>query len=289
MEHDSRQPRRQAGFSLGEMLVVVIVGSLVLTAIVTIYGRANQAADAVLQKMGSPALTSEVLQLMAEDFRRMMGAEDVTFQMRNGFDNGFVRAEMILRRTFHDGEKKEQTLEEITWRAGYDHGGPSPGLILYRSYEGVAPEDKLLDENREDWEESYPFVPICRGLTFFQIQAYKGEDLVEQWPASAPPTGLKITLSFAEPYETVQGTLDVADGLKVSRTIAIDPVRNIKFKLAATRDVNEPGAPEEQASEDAEMRESENAGRVQDARSNRGPTSGQRGTNEQGSTPIRRR
>lgn len=285
MEHFRRQPGWRRGFSLGEMIVVVIVGSLVLTAIATIYGRANRAAEAVLEKVQSPALAAEVLQLIAEDLRPVMGTEDVTLQIRNGFDNGFVRAEMVLRRTFRDGENEEQILEEITWRAAYDHGGQTPGLILYRSYEGVAPEDKLLDENRENWERNYPFVPICRGLTFFQIQAYKGEDLVEQWPPSAPPTGVKITLSFAEPYETVRGTADVEEELKVSRTIAIDPTRDIKFKLASVPDANEPGASKEQPSEDGGAAE-----RMGDGRSG-ASTSGERRTDEPASRsrPIRRR
>ena len=135
----------------------------------------------------------------------------MTVQVRNGFDNGFVRAELVLRRTFHDNENKEQVLEEITWRAGYDHEGDTPGLVVYRSREGMAREDKLLEDQRQDWEKNYPFVPICRGVTFFQIQACKGDELLDQWPASAPPPGVKVTISFAEPYETVRGTRDVLD------------------------------------------------------------------------------
>ena len=238
--------RRQSGFSLGELLAVVIIGSMILTAILTIYGRANQAADAVLRKIDSPSWASEVLQLIAEDLGRMVSAEDAIIQIRNWSDNGFQRAELVLRRTYHDNENKEQTLEEITWRAGYDHGGNTPGLVLYRSYEGVAREDKLLDDNREDWEKGYPFVPICRGVTFFQIQACKGEDLIDQWPPSPPPPGVKITISFGAPHEMVRGGFDVADREKISRTVAIDPTRAIKFTLPAGQDANgvaDPNAP----------------------------------------------
>jgi len=213
------------------MLATVIIGGMILTAILGVYARANRAADAVLRKIESPSLAAEVLQLISEDIDRTLGAEDVIVQIRNGFDNGFVRAELVLRRMFHDKENKEQVLEEIIWRAGYDHQGDTPGLIIYRSREGMGREDKLLEDQRADWEKNYPFVPICRGVTFFQIQAYKGEELVDQWPPSVPPAGVKVTISFAEPYETVRGTRDVPDEQKIGRTFVIDAMRKIKFSM----------------------------------------------------------
>ncbi len=230
--------RRQAGFSLGELLAVVIIGSMILVAILTIYGRATQAADAVLRKIDAPAWTSEVLQLIAEDLGRALGADDVTVQIRNGSDNGFQRAELVVRRTYHDSENKEQTLDQITWRAGYDHEGRTPGLVIYRSYEGVAQEDKLLDDNRDEVEKFSPFVPVCRGVTFFQIQACKGADLIDQWPASPPPSGVKVTISFGTPHDMVRGGFDVDEQDKISRTVVIDPMRKIAFAMAGRADAN---------------------------------------------------
>lgn len=243
MGHTGRPRSHQAGFSLGEMLAVVIVGSLILVAILTVYQRANQAAEGVLQKIDSPAWAREVMQLIARDLDRVLGTEDVTMQIRNGMDNGFQRAELVLRRTYHDSENKEQTLEEITWRAGYDYDGTTKGLALYRSHEGVAQEDRLLDDNREDVEKASPFVPICRGMTFFKIQACKGEELLDQWPMSAPPTGVKITISFGEPHEMVRGGFDVADQDKIVRTVAIDLTRKVQFASAAGMDPNAPADP----------------------------------------------
>jgi len=263
------QWRHQSGFSLGELLAVVIIGSMILTAILTIYGRANQAADAVLRKIDSPSWASEVLHLIAKDLGRTLSEENVTLQIRNGTDNGFQRAELVLRRTYHDNDNKEQTLEEITWRAGYDHAGQTPGLVIYRSYEGVAREDKLLDDNREDVEKSYPFVPICRGVTFFRMEACKGEDLVDQWPMSPPPPGVKITISFAEPHDTVRGGYDVADRDKVSRTVAIDLTRKIQFAAAAGQDAN--GVPDPNAPADDTGKKPSATGKTP----NRQPASGQ--------------
>ncbi len=232
--------RQPSGFSLGEMLVTVVIGGMVLTAILSVYSRANHAAEAVLQRVEGPSLASEVLQLIADDVSAVLGADDVTVQIRNGFDSGFARSDLVLRRVFHDKENKEQVLDEITWRAAYDREGAAPGLILYRSREGMGLEDKLLEDQREDWEKNYPFVPICRGVTFFQIRAYKGDELVDQWPASAPPTGILVTISFAEPFEAVRGNLDVPDGQKISRTLAINAMRKIKFATESSGDANEP-------------------------------------------------
>jgi prepilin-type N-terminal cleavage/methylation domain-containing protein len=224
---------RRAGFSLAEMIVALVLGALVLVTVLGIYGQANRAVSATLRKVESPSLAAEVLQLIGEDLAHALGGEDVTLRIRNGFDHGFPRAELVLRRTFHDSANREQTLEEITWRAAYDSEGEVPGLVLYRSYSGVAPEDKLLDSQREIWEKNYPFVPLCRGLTFFRVEACKGENFVEQWATPAPPPGVRVALSFAEPYETVRGTWDVPDVEKVSRTMVVDAIRMIKFNTAA--------------------------------------------------------
>jgi len=277
--------RHQRGFSLGEMLATVIIGGMVLTAILSIYARANHAAGAVLTRIESPALASEVLQLMARDLDRTLGADDVVVQIRNGFDNGFARAELVLRRVYHDQENKEQVLEEITWRAGYDSGGNTPGLILYRSREGTGQEDRLLEGQREAWEKNYPFVPICRGLTFFRVQAYKGDELVDAWPMSAAPAGVLVTIAFAEPYVTVRDTLDVRDQDKIARTVAINTMRKIKFEMNVAGDANQPSEDAGTSEvESASGDESRDAGRTRAIQAIRRSV-----TNGRTSTPTRQR
>ncbi len=238
MKTKSRQ-RFCPGYSLGEMLAALIIGSMILTAVLSIYGRANQASEAVARKIDSPALATEVLQLMAEDLDRMIGTSNATMEIQNGFDNGYPRAQMILRRTFYDAQNQEQTLDEITWRAGYDYEGGVPGLVIYRSYSGIAQEDKLLDSRRESWESNYPFIPICRGVTFFRIEVTNGDRTTDSWSGSALPPGVKIALSFAQPYETVRGTLEVDDTQKINRTVAVDKTRTIRFTVATESDQND--------------------------------------------------
>ncbi len=231
MKTAARQQRSLRGYTLAEMIAVMVIAAMVLTAILGVYGRANRAAEAVLTKIETPVLAAEVLQLMARDLDRIMGADDVSIQVKNGYDNGFITAQLILRRTVEDAQKQKQLLEEIIWRAGYDYDSAVPGLVIYRSYGGIGLEDELLDQKREELESQSPLIPICRGVTFFRIEIPKGEGVLDQWSDPALPTGVKVTLSFADPYETVRGTQDVLEHEKTSRTIAIDRTRTISFKL----------------------------------------------------------
>ncbi len=226
------------------MIVALVIGAMVLTAILTVYIRANRAAEAVLGRVESPVLATEVLQLLAEDLDRVLNSpEGVTIQIRNGFENSFARAQLVIRRTMRDNKNQEKVFEEITWRAGYDYDGSSPGLVIYRGHEGIDVEDKLLDPKREAWESNYPLVPLCRGVTFFQLEVPKGDEFVDQWADAVLPPGVKVTISFAKPHETVGGTWEVYDEEKISRTIAIDKMRKIKFVMTgAAGDANDPNA-----------------------------------------------
>lgn len=233
MKTTARQRRFHPGYSLGEMLAALVIGSLVLVSVLSIYGRANQASEAVARKIDSPALALEVLQLIAEDLDRLVGGANATIEIKNGLDNGFARAQLVLRRTFYDTQNQEQAFDEIIWRAGYDYESGVPGLVIYRSYSGLASEDKLLDSKRDTWEKNYPFVPICRGVTFFSIEVTNGERTSDTWSGPSLPPGVKVSLSFSRPYETVRGTLDVDESQKTSRTIAIDRTRTLRFAVPA--------------------------------------------------------
>jgi hypothetical protein len=46
-----------------------------------------------------------------------------------------------------------------------------------------------------------------------------GEELIEKWNG-APPRGIIVTISFAEPYKRADGAFDVPEEEKYIRTIA---------------------------------------------------------------------
>ena len=224
----------RAGFSLAEVLAALTIGAMVLTVVLGIYSRAEHSAAAITRKLDSSRRPFEILQLIAEDLDGIVAAaSDTKITIENKFENGFPTARMIILKTYHDSRNTEQTFEEIVWQTSYDFESDTDGLVLYRSYGGIAPEDKLLDEMREDWEKSYSFVPICSGVTCFKIQVPQGERLQDEWAGDSLPKGIVTTISFAEPFKTVRGTMDVPDEEKITRTIAIDRTRKIKFEIEA--------------------------------------------------------
>ena len=79
-------------------------------------------------------------------------------------------------------------------------------------------------------------MPVCAGVTFFKIQVPKGEDFLDRWASDSLPRGIVLTISFAEPYEALDGTFDVLDAEKTTRTIAIGRTRKIKFTIEKKED-----------------------------------------------------
>ena len=223
--------RMLPGFSLAEMLAAMTIGAMVLVAVLSIYNRAEQSAAAVTRRLDSSRTPREILQRISEDLDRIISAgTDAEITIQNKFDKLFPTARLIISRTFRDRANREQKFEEIIWQTSYDFESFGEGLVLYRSHSGIAAEDKIIDKNKEDWEKEL-FVPLCGGVTFFRIRAFKGEELVDKWSGPLPP-GIEVAISFAEPYKRVDGTLDVPDEEKIIRTIAVDRSRKIKFDVA---------------------------------------------------------
>ncbi len=214
--------------------MALTIGAMVLIAVLGIYSRAESSAAAITRKLDSPRLASEVLQRIAEDLDRTISpGANTKVTIDNKFENGFSTARLTVLRTIYDNENKEQTFERIIWQSNYDND--ANGLVLYRSHSGIALEDKLLDEQKEDWEKEL-FVPICTGVTFFKIQVPRGEDFQDKWTGDSLPPGIVVTISFAKPFKTLAGTLDVPDEGKVTRNIAIDRTRKIKFIVVKKED-----------------------------------------------------
>jgi prepilin-type N-terminal cleavage/methylation domain-containing protein len=231
MKKASDKFMRHTGFSLAEVLAALTIGAMILVAVMSIYSRAEHCAAAIIRKLDNSKLPSEILQRIAEDLDKIITADTSTrITIENKLEEGLPAARLTIQRTIVDSENKQQIFEEIIWQSSYNYDANN--LTLYRSHSGIALEDKLLDEKREDWEKQYPFVPVCTGLTFFRIEVPIGEFLQDKWVISTLPPGITVTISFAEPYKTVTGTIDVPDSEKISRTIAIDRTRKLRFELA---------------------------------------------------------
>jgi prepilin-type N-terminal cleavage/methylation domain-containing protein len=235
-----RMPR---GFSLAEVLAALTIGAMVMVAVLGIYHRAEKSVAAVTRRLDGSRLPGEVLQRIAEDLDNVISSSsDARITIDNKFENVasgtlLPAARLTITRTIEDSKDKEQIFKEIIWQSSYDFEGASNSLTLYRSAGGLNKEDKVLEKNKEDFERE-AFVPICSGITFFKIEAMAGKDPIEKWNGT-PPRGIVVTISFAEPYKRADGTFDVPDEEKITRTIAIDRTRKIRFDASATEGGND--------------------------------------------------
>jgi len=222
------------GFSLAEVLIALTIAAMVLVAVLGIYSRAERSAAAITRRLDSSRLPSEVLQRIAEDLDGIVApGSGTSVTVENKFENGFSTARLTILKTIYDDRNEKQTFEKIVWQTSIDEDANS--LVLYRSYGGIGLEDKLLDEQRESWEREL-FVPICTGVTFFKIQVPRGEGFQDKWTSDSLPPGIAVTISFAAPFKTLAGTLDVSDEEKITRTIAIDRTRKIRFIFVKKKD-----------------------------------------------------
>jgi len=236
------------GFSLAEVLTALVIASMVLVTVLGIYSRAESVSATITHRFDSSRLSSEVLQRIAEDLDRIIASDAyTTVSIKNKFEKGFPTAQLIITKTIVDARKKAKIFEHIIWQTNYDFDTDSLVLYRHRTSELGLWEDKLLDEERESWEQDL-FVPICDGITFFKIQAVKNGELLDKWTGKMP-LGIGVTISFAEPFKTLENTWDVFDEQKFTRVIAIDRTRKIKFKIAQKK----PESPEKLTGlEDAE-------------------------------------
>ncbi len=219
---------RQA-FSLAEVLVAVTIGAMVLIAVLTIYGRAETSAAAIDEKLGRNRLPYDILQRITEDIDKIIIAgSETSITVENKLDNGLASAQLTILKTYYDKKNEKKPFEQIVWQS--DYVGSAGSLVLYRSHSGLVMEDKLLDSKKEDWEREM-FVPFCDGITFFKVQVRSGRNIRDRWTANALPDGIIVTVSFAPPFKTIAGTLDVPDSEKITRTIAIDRTRKLKFVI----------------------------------------------------------
>jgi len=230
------------GLSLAEVLAALTIGSMVTIAVLGIYHRAEKSVAAVTRRLDGSRLPGEILQRIAEDLDNVIASgSDAKIIIDNKFENVasamlMPAARMTITKTIQDSKDNEKIFKEVIWQSSYDFEGASKSLTLYRSSGGLDVEDKVLEKYKDDFERE-AFVPICSGITFFKITAMAGKDPIEKWNGS-PPHGITVTISFAEPYKRADGTFDVPDEEKITRTIAIDRTRKITFNISATDDSN---------------------------------------------------
>jgi len=248
----------QSAFSLAETIAVLVITALTMIASLTIYSRVKDASAAVNTALDRDSLATEILQRIAEDLDRMASSGmGTTISIENKFDSsGYNIARLVIQNVVYGENDKQRIFERIIWQSYYDYFSDS--LILYRSHNGVNLEDKVITTDAQvEMKQGNRdfFIPLCTGITFFKIQVPQikifgetavpmelahlvkvleaKEKFLDRWSSKNLPHAVTVTISFAEPYQAVTGQLDVPESEKITRTIAIDRTRKIKYIFVA--------------------------------------------------------
>ena len=254
--YSSRSLPVRSAFSLVEIVVVLGITAMIMLASFTIYGRVKASTIAVNDTLDRNVIPTDILQRIAEDLDRLASPGlGTTITINNRFDSsGYNIARLIIKNTVYGEKDKPRMFEKIVWQTYYDYF--EDALILYRSHNGINLEDKVVTDDRQlelkEMDADY-FVPLCSGITFFKIQVpivkvfgenvklpgmdevwpeeEEEEKFIDRWVADKLPKAVTVSISFAEPYQAVTGELEVLDSEKITRTIAIDRTRNIKYRF----------------------------------------------------------
>ena len=233
------------GLSLVELVISVMIGSMVLVAVYTVYTHARRNVAAVSSAIERDELPDRILQLLARDFDRFfVDTEDLSFTRQAMREGGLVSARLIMESRIHDNQMRPRPYERIVWEARYDP--PTESLILYRGHSGLVSEDKLLESQRTE-EERGQLVPLCDGLTHFEVNAFVGGSPRNAFAGNVTPHQVVVSLSFATP-ELQGNQYVIPEESIVTRTIAVNRLRKIPYVftepvLAEIEDANDTADP----------------------------------------------
>jgi prepilin-type N-terminal cleavage/methylation domain-containing protein len=230
------------GFSLIELLAVLVIGTMLIIASMGVYGQMQRAVGELNSSVETQQLPNEILQRIAEDLDRIVAPlsgrdADTQISIMNKFDESYQSAQLKITTTYYDTKNEKQIFDEIIWQSNYDFD--ANGLILYRSHSGLTVEDKLLGGEKTKSKNEL-FIPVAAGLTYFKIEVPRGDNLLDNWTSERLPNAVKISLSFAFPFRDIDGRFAVPDNQMYTRTVAIDRTRQIKFRFVPP-DINEFG------------------------------------------------
>jgi prepilin-type N-terminal cleavage/methylation domain-containing protein len=257
--------RRCGGFTLVEIITVLTIVGLVMSATLTVYSRVRGNAERVTEMLDKDTLPAEILHRIAEDIDRMTTAgTDTKITIANKVVEDYASAMLSIKSVIYNSKNKEETLEEITWHTAVALSAATyePTLMLFRTHGGISLEDTMFDTDspgldfpsQAELQEagSQQAIPLCEGLTFFEIAVPKGDTFLDKWNDKKLPNSIVFTLSFSDPKEMEDGYWGIDATDIYVRTIAVDRTRKIKFSFVAKEyskedfgisdDPNEPGA-----------------------------------------------
>lgn len=219
-----------SAFTLIEMLVVVTMSAMILTATLMIYQRVRGSAAVLIDHIEHSQTQNEILQKIAEDIDRLAAPGfEATIKFRNKLDNGYNSGQLILENSYYGKGDKKETFEQIIWQTWYS---PQDGVLyLYRMHDGLNVEDKVLEKSPEKSPSAGLYIPVASGVTFFDLRVQQGEDILAAWTSDSLPKAVRVGISFEPLQELLNGSVGVPDEAITYRTIAIDRTRLIPYEF----------------------------------------------------------
>jgi prepilin-type N-terminal cleavage/methylation domain-containing protein len=219
-------------FSLIEIITVMVISSMVMMSTLAIFQRVKSATASVNRKLDQEDVADEILQRIAEDIDRLItDGFDTTVTINNKMENDFNKSQLIIENKFYDKSNRAKTFEKVIWQSDYDE---LEGMtILYRHHGGLCLEDKILDGELQEKQadNNALFIPLCWGMTLFEIVVpRKDAEPLRRWTSKLPKS-IAVSISFAEPMENFDGTLEVADEDRITRYIAVNRTQKMKFVI----------------------------------------------------------
>ena len=248
----------QSGFSLAEIIVVIVILAMLMTAVLSLYSSAQRSRDIINNKIAKSRLPREIVQCIAEDLDDIIGlnqipqAQETAILVTNAVVDGHQSAKLEIIKYYYDNTVHLQSFETIIWQCDYDSKSSKQGLVLYRMHSTLIDGQSSLERaSNEDGEPL--FIPVCDGVTFFSVQVPDADDgFIDEWTQKKLPGAVTITLSFAPPTESADGQKEIYDEDKFVRTIAIDRVKKTRFTIF-TDDNNQPNNAQSSQNNDNNM------------------------------------
>ena len=216
-------------FSLAELLAALLIGSLVLITVLGVFGHIQKSSAKIISRLDESVLPRQILQIITEDIEDTLtntNNAQITFETKTDL-NGYRLGRLEITKSIYSNNK---TFETIIWQSAYDLDSDLGGLVLYRKHTGLGLEDRLLGEAMLPQDRDL-FIPVCQGVTAFEVQTKRGDNLSDKWASNALPPNIVVSLSFAEPFETETGMLEVPLIKKTIKTIVIDRTKSFKFAI----------------------------------------------------------
>jgi type II secretory pathway pseudopilin PulG len=217
--HSCRHLPWRPGLTLIELVISIIIAGMLMVSIFFIYSHSRNTIDGISRSLDESQVPDRILQLIAQDIDRFCAdTDELVIQPETRRENGLVSARLYLQTNVYDSMGRPVPYERVVWETRFDT--ETQTMILYRSHSGLVSEDNLLESQRTP-EEARAFVPLCSGLTYFNIKRFPTG-------AIGLPTQLTVELSFAEPQnEGGQSVIQPED--IISRTIAVNRLRKIGY------------------------------------------------------------